>query len=88
MVAPIPKGVDAPTHPTLTQVIASMRAPWFELDAEEFALMLLALNEASLAGEPVEPLLWALVDVLRRQVEDVDLELCVCDREDDRTVLV
>ncbi len=82
-----------PIYPTLAQVCTAMRNPAFELDSEEAALLLLAVNQAALGGYNFTPLETAFIDVIRRQLcgdcddfedtrdddEDSDDDVCICD---------
>jgi hypothetical protein len=56
------------THPTLADCTRAMCNPAFELDTEEAALLLLAVNEASMGGYHFTALELAFIDVIRRQL--------------------
>ena len=70
-------------HPTLADVAKAMLSPFFELDNEEAALLLLAVDETAAAGYPFDQFTLALCEVIRRQLQadDPDLE-ADCDDED------
>ena len=68
------------THPTLADVAKAMLAPHFELDTSEAAAMLAAVAEAHRDGYPFDDFTLALVDVLRRQLQqsdDGEADVCV-----------
>ena len=68
------------THPTLADVAKAMLSPFFELDTAEAAAMLAAVAEAHRDGYPFDDFTLALVDVLRRQLQqsdDGEADVCV-----------